>query len=74
MVAGEPLLGSDHTAIDVVAHQVFGVFGSLPLHKHGRLGVPGGDDLTGSRGDAWRNKNLVKNLVTTVRSGLRLSF
>lgn len=52
VVTGEPLLGSDHAAVDVVAHQVFGTFGSVPLNEHGRLRVPGGDDLTGSRGDA----------------------
>lgn len=52
VVTGEPLLGSDHAAVDVVAHQAFGTLGSVPLNEHGRLCVPGGNNLTGSRGDA----------------------
>lgn len=57
VVAGEPLLGSDHTAIDVVANQVVEMFGRLPLDKNGRLGVPGGDDLARSRRDTCRSEN-----------------
>lgn len=54
VVAGEPLLRSHHAGVDVISHDVFGVFGRLPLDKDGGLGVPGGNDLTRSRGNAWR--------------------
>lgn len=57
VVTGEPLLGSGHAAVDVVSHEVFGMFGTLPLNKHGRLGVSGGNNLTGSRWDACSRKN-----------------
>lgn len=33
VVAGEPLLGSNHTTIDVVANQVVEMFWRLPLNK-----------------------------------------
>lgn len=33
------------------------MFGTLPLNKHGRLGVSGGNNLTGSRWDACSRKN-----------------
>lgn len=62
VVAREPLLGSGDAAVDVVPHEVVQMFGNLPLHKHRRLGVSGGDDLTGSRGDACaRDKELLLN-------------
>lgn len=48
VVAGEPLLGSHHTAVNVVANQVVEMFGRLPLDKDRRLGVSGGDDPTRS--------------------------
>lgn len=52
VVTREPLLGSNNAAVDVVSHEVFQMFGRLPLNKHRGLGVSGGDNLTGSRGDA----------------------
>lgn len=52
VVTGKPVLGSNHATIDVVPHQVLQMFGCLPLHKHGRLGVPGCNYLPGSRRDA----------------------
>lgn len=57
VVAGEPLLGSHHTTINVVANQVVEMFGCLPLDKDRRLGVSGGDDLTRSRRDACMLQN-----------------
>lgn len=75
VVTGEPLLGSDHTAVDVVSHEVFRMFGSLPLNKHRRLGVSGGNNLTGSRWDACSRKN--KSLLNSsnyIISGLSFSL
>lgn len=51
MVTREPVFGSDHTTVNVISHQVFGVFGSLPLHKHRWLWVPGCNDMPRSRRD-----------------------
>lgn len=62
VVTGKPLFGSDHTSVDVVSHQVFGKFRRLPLQEHRGLGVPAGNNLTGSRGDAcsWeRSQSLI---------------
>lgn len=52
VVAGEPLLGADHTSVDVVSHEVLKHFGRVPLDKHRGLGVPGGDNLSWGRGNA----------------------
>lgn len=51
VVTREPLLGSDNAAVDVVSHEVFLMFGRVPLNKHRGLGVSGGNNLTRSRGD-----------------------
>lgn len=75
VVAGEPVLGSDRAAVDVVSHEVFLSFGRLPLYEHRRLGVSGGHDLPGSRGDACSRENtLLKSNRFVIRAQHQLQL
>lgn len=56
VVAWGPGLGSHQRGIYVVPHEVVGVFGGVPLHKHRGLGVPGGNHLTRSGGNTYTSK------------------
>jgi len=56
VVAGLPQLGAGGAGVDVVAQQVVGGLGRVPLDEHGGLGVPGGHHLARCRGNTWHTE------------------
>lgn len=58
VVTREPVLGSDHRGINIVAHEVCGMFWSLPLHKSRLFGISGGNHLSWGRRNTCTNQKL----------------